>query len=143
MTDKPEKTTPSPGGDNITVGDISNATGIAVGRGASASVTQYSSGENEAIAKAFGKLYQALEEKPDTPEKVMSTQAVKGLEEEARKGEKADQENVGKWFSFLMTMLPDIGEVAINTFINPIGGLSTAFQKVAQKAKEHQQKEAE
>jgi hypothetical protein len=35
-----------------------------------------------------------------------------------------------------MSMLPDIGEVAINTFINPIQGLSIAFQMIAQQAKE-------
>ncbi len=69
------------------------------------------------------------------PKKTMAAVAVRGLEEEANKGEHVDESKVEEWFTTLMAMLPDIGEVAINTFINPISGLSTVFQKIANKAK--------
>ncbi len=120
------------GGGTYIEGEVEVGSGDFVGR----DKITYGGGDAEAIARAFGELYQALEQKPDAPEKMMASQAVKGLEEEAQKGEQANEENVKKWFDFLMTTLPDIGEVAINTFINPIKGLSTAFQKIAQKAKE-------
>lgn len=136
MIDESRRTDLSTGGDSITVGDISNATGVAIGHRASAVVTQHVSGDVDGIAKAFEALHQALAQKPDTPKKAMAEQAVKGLEAEAIRGEQADESNVEEWFTSLMAMLPDVAEVAVNTFINPISGLSTVFQKIAQKAKE-------
>jgi hypothetical protein len=123
-------------GDRIEVGDISGSTGVTIGHGAQTIVTQQSRGDVEAITKAFQTLHQALEEKPDTPKKATGHLAVKGLETEARKGEQASESAVEEWFTSLMAMLPDIAEVAINTFINPIAGVSTVFQKIAKKAKE-------
>jgi hypothetical protein len=90
----------------------------------------------DAIAKAFAELHKALEQVPDSPKKAIATQAVEGLQEEAEKGESADEETVTQWFESLLAMLPDIGEVAMNTFLNPVYGLATAFTKIAQKAKE-------
>lgn len=92
------------------------------------------------IAAAFAKLQTALEAKPDTPEKMVATQAVKGLEEEAKKGAQASEETIQKWFQFLLTTLPDVGQVAVETYMNPIKGLSTAFQKTAKKASRTQEK---
>lgn len=92
------------------------------------------------LTAAFAKLQKALDDKPNTPEKMIASQAVKGLEEEAKKGSQASEENTQKWLQFLMTTLPDVGQVALDTFIHPIKGLSTAFQKIAQKAKEEKEK---
>lgn len=91
------------------------------------------------LAAAFAKLRQALDVKADSPEKMMAAQAIKGMEEEAKKGENASEENTRKWLQFLSSTLPDIGEVAVNTFINPIKGLSTVFQKIAERAKEEKE----
>jgi len=118
---------------NIDVGDITSSTGVAIGHGASATVTVTQTGD---VTRAFVELYRALEKQPDSPKKEAATQAVKELEKEANKGDKADEKRTKEWFNILMTMLPDIGEVAINTFINPISGLSTVFRKIAQKAQE-------
>jgi len=92
-----------------------------------------------AIARAFEGLQKALEKVPEGPKKAMAAQAVAGLKAEAEKGEDADGENVRQWFESLALMLPDIGEVAMNTFLNPVYGLATAFTKIAQKAKEGQE----
>lgn len=143
------------GGDSITVGDIKNAKGVALGRGAKALSAEHVSGavvqtEGDVtvtpggsavrtMAEAFAILQQALNQVPSSPNKQMAEVAVQGLKTEAEKAEKADESAVEQWFTHLLAMLPDIGEVAINTFINPISGLSTVFQKVAQKAKEIQQ----
>lgn len=98
----------------------------------------YGGSDPEAIAGAFSKLYQALEQQPETMQKNMAKQALNALEEEAKKGERADENKVKQGLEIILAMLPDIGEVAINTFINPIHGLSTVFQKIAQKAKAQQ-----
>jgi hypothetical protein len=120
------------GGGQYIEGDVNTGGGDFVGR------DQYTYGPGAdlaAIAQAFEELKKALEKVPEGPKKAMAAQAVEGLKEEAEKGEDAEEENVVQWFECLALMLPDIGEVAIRTFLNPIDGLSTVFRKVAEKAK--------
>jgi hypothetical protein len=126
------------GGDKITVGSISGSQGIAIGRGATATVTTYQQGSDaESIATAFARLYQAVNDSPATAaQKAVAQQAVEKLEQETQKGETALEAEVGQWFDVLITMLPDIGEVAIDIFLNPIKGVSTVFRKVAAKARD-------
>lgn len=90
----------------------------------------------ETIATVFAGLYEALERQPNTLQKQMAQQAVEVLEAEANKGQAADEEKVKQGFDIILAMLPDIAEVAVQTFLNPIQGLSTAFQKIARKAQE-------
>ncbi len=120
-------------GDNITVGDISGSTGIAVGKNVKVDVTNGISAEE--LTKAFAPLLQAVQAKAESPEKVMAQTAVQGLEAEASKGEEAQEGNIQKWIDILGNMAPDIWEVAVDTFTNPVKGLSTVFKKVAEKAK--------
>lgn len=126
-------------GDKITVGDITDSSGIAIGRGAQSAVTSYQRGGNvDSIAAAFARLYQALaESQAAAAQKAVAQQAIEKLDQEAQKGEAANEAEVQQWFEILLKMLPDIGEVAIETFLNPIRGLSTAFRKIAAKAREH------
>jgi len=56
------------------------------------------------------------------------------LQVEARKGIQADERRVQSWMNFLAEIAPDVWDVAIRTFINPIDGISLAFRKVATKA---------
>ena len=81
----------------------------------------------------------ALDQTPDSPEKSIAETAIAQLETESKKGDNADETKVNKWLSTLVDYLPDIGEIAINTFINPISGLSTAFQKIANVIKKRKQ----
>lgn len=120
--------------EQIIVGNVSG-TGIAIGNNAKATVIQ-SNIEIDVINDAFKGLYQTLETTPPSAQKDIAQQAVQKLEEEAHKGDKADEGKVTEWFQVLVTMLPDMAEVAITTFINPIQGLNIAFQKIAQKAKD-------
>jgi hypothetical protein len=53
-----------------------------------------------------------------------------------QKGELADRRNVQQWFGFLASTAPDIFEVAVATFVNPIKGISKVFMKIAEKAQE-------
>ena len=77
----------------------------------------------------------AVQAKPESPEKTLAQTAVQGLETEAAKGEDADEGKVQTWFDHLGNMAPDIFEVAVDTFTNPIKGISTVFKKVAERAK--------
>lgn len=110
-------------GNNITVGDV-NGSNIVVGNNNRVSVTHGVSAEE--IAKAFAPLLQAMQAKAESPDKAMVQTAVQGLEAEASKGEEADESKVQKWVDFLGDMAPDIWEVAVDTFTNPVKGLSTA-----------------
>jgi hypothetical protein len=120
-------------GDSIHVGDIKDSSNVAIGKGNRISVTHGISAE--AIAKAFAPLLQAVQAKAESPEKTMAQTAVQGLESEAVKGEAADEGKVQKWVDFLGDMAPDIWEVAVDTFTNPVKGISTVFKKVAERAK--------
>ncbi len=119
-------------GNNITVGDVSGSN-ILVGNHNRVSVTQGASAAE--IAQAFAILSQAVQAKAESPEKTMAQTAVEGMKAEAEKGEEADEGKVQKWFEILGNMAPDIFEVAVDTFTNPVKGISTVFKKVAEKAK--------
>ena len=143
MSKKPRSRTPPPASSNITVGDINKATGVAIGHGAQATVTQGGASAEE-IAKAFAALTQKVNAMPEGPSKAIAQQAVQGLEAEAKKGDKADEKAVGDWFNFLAQTASDAFDVAVTTFANPIAGIGMAFKKIAEKAKEEKaKKEAE
>lgn len=127
------------GGDNITVGDISNATGVAIGHGAQATVTQIGASKDE-IAKAFAAILGKVNALPDSPDKDVAQSAVKALEAEARKGAQADEKAVTKWFGFLAETAADAWDVAVSTLANPILGVGKVFQLIAAKAKEEKTK---
>ncbi len=134
-----ENSTPAAGGeprgDDITVGDISQSTGIAIGRNAHASVTSGGATPEE-IARAFAILRAKVDALPAGPDKQAAQSAVNGLQAEAAKGDQASESNVEKWFRFLAQTAPDAFEVAVATFTNPIAGLGLAFKKIAERAKE-------
>ncbi len=120
------------GRDKITVGDVSG-TGIAIGRDARAEVTQGLSGDE--IARVFAALTQEVDALPQGPDKAVAQSAVQGLQDEAKKGDQAQESAVRRWLNFLAQTAPDAWEVAVRTFTHPIQGLSLVFQKVAARAK--------
>ena len=119
----------------IKVGDITNATGVAIGTGAQASVTQVRNGMSDEVAIAFTALWQKVNALPGGPEQVVAKSAVDVLAAEAARGDRANESTVSRWLSLLADAAPDIWEVAIDTFLNPIKGLGTAFKKIAERAK--------
>jgi hypothetical protein len=90
----------------------------------------------KALAEAFEKITQAVNAMPDGPNKGIAQNAVQGIKEEADKGDKADKSKVEQWFNFLAQVGPAAFKVAVDTFVNPIKGLSTAFQEIAAYAKQ-------
>ncbi len=116
----------------INVGNITNSTGVAIGPNAQATVTQASGGD---LDQVFAVLLDKVKALPDGPDKGIAQNAVQGLESEARKGERANESTISKWLNFLAQTAPDAWEVAVDTFLHPIKGLSTAFKKIAERAK--------
>ena len=135
MSDK-SSSSAAPSTGSITVGDISNAKGVAIGHGASASVTEGGAASLNEIAQAFAKIAEAVNGMPEGPSKTIAQQAMQGLETEAKKGDQANEKSVGDWFNFLAQAAPDAFEVAIATFANPIAGLGLAFKKIADRARQ-------
>jgi len=111
---------------------------IAVGKNAKAIVNQ------SAVPDEVGKVFAELEKKvaglPEGPEKAVANNAVEVLKSEAKLGDEAKEETVSKWVNLLAQMAPDIWDVAVATFANPVAGLGVAFSKVAQRAKEEKEK---
>jgi hypothetical protein len=135
MTHKDESTESG----NITIGNISHATGVAIGHGAQATVNQGGNSEAE-IAKAFAAISEKVTAMPEGPKKVMAQAAVQGLEKEARNGEQADEAKVNEWMGFLAQIASDAFDVAVATFANPIAGIGLVFKKIADRAREEKSK---
>jgi len=121
-------------GDQISVGDIVGSAGIAIGRGAQATVTQGVS--SEALARLFGTIYQTIEARPEDPDidKQELVETVQKIEKESAKGEEANPNRVERWLKFLADMAPDILEVTAATLANPITGVAAVIRNVAKRA---------
>ena len=118
-------------------GDVQiQAQAIAVGKGAKAIVTDSNQNIHNEVNIVFEVIKKEVDSLPEGPDKTIASNAVQALETEALKGDQAEASNVSKWLDFLAKTAPDAFEVAVNTFINPVQGLSTVFQKVAKLAKE-------
>lgn len=61
---------------------------------------------------------------------------VRRIEEEVKKGERADPGKVERWLTFLASIADDIFQVTAATLVNPAAGVARAIQLIAQKAME-------
>lgn len=124
------------GGDQISVGDISDSEGVAIGRGARVEIRS-GIGTKE-LAQLFSPIYKKIESRPPDPsvEKEEITDRVKRIEKEVATGEKAEPTKVERWLRNLAAMAPDILDVTVAALTSPIAGISMAIRKIAQKVKE-------
>jgi len=124
------------GGDKITVGDISGSTGIAIGRGARATVSQGLGGDE--IARLFEAVYRRIEARPEDPnvDKEELTDTVQKIQQEVAKGEGANPNKVERWLRTLASMASDIFDVTVACLTSPVAGIATVIRKVAEKAEE-------
>jgi hypothetical protein len=112
-------------GDGIVVGDRSSATVIK------------QTADPEAIARAFEKFYQTVEAKPglSAQEKDDLKADLEGVEKELVKGEEADEGFIARRLRNVKRMAPDIWDVVITTFGNPVAGLGIVARKIAARIK--------
>lgn len=97
------------------------------------------------ITDAFAQLYAAIEAKPFPSETAAQEvrEAVEIIEAENEKGDNADERVIRLSFRTLAQMAPDILEVAIATFTNPLLGISIVVKKIAEKARAEAKGEGE
>lgn len=122
-------------GNKYQTGNISNSTGVVLGDHAQVQIEQNQGASAEDILKIFSMLQQHVDKIPAGEEKSEAKETLDKLQAEAIKGEAAHEGRVKKYLNFLADTAPDIWEVAVDTFINPVKGLSTVFRKVAERAK--------
>ena len=136
MKDEIKKDGDQVDGDKISVGDISNSQGVAVGRGARVEIQ--SGIRAKELAELFSPIYQKIESRlPDAVvEKEEITDRVKRIEKEVASDEKAEPAKVERWLRNLAAMAPDILDVTVAALTSPIAGISMTVQKIAQKVKE-------
>jgi hypothetical protein len=100
-------------GDKISVGDITDSTGIAIGRGASANVRQGLSGAE--LTRLFAPLLvQVAQEQPT------AVSQVHALKTEAGKGEDADDEKMADLVTAIADAAPSAVEGLVNLFTNAV-----------------------
>lgn len=120
--------------DDITVGNITGSIGVAIGRGASATVTTGLSGLE--AANLFASIYRQIEARRADPnvEKDEIAETVRKIEQEAGVAQ-PNETKLGRWLSGLAGMAPDIFDVTVAALSNPAGAFDVVVRKVAERAK--------
>lgn len=109
------------GGDKIEVGNITGSQGIAIGRGARASVN--TGGPTADMDKLFAPLV-SLAQAASASQRDAALQAVQSLKDEAAKGNRADDSRLGKLIDKLVDLVPGAVSAVVSTFASPVlGGL--------------------
>lgn len=118
---------------------INNITGVVHTGSGDIQIDSMQISNNAEISQIFSKLSKLVENLPESPDKSIAQNAVKALQAEASKGNEANETNISKWLNFLAETAPDAWEVAVDSFLNPIKGISTAFKKIAERAKKQKE----
>jgi len=124
-------------GDSITVGDITDSTGVGIGNNVNVNINQSSGASADEIASLFAVIYQKIQAREEDPDvnKEELTQTVQRIEQETLKGEQANPGKMNRWLKTLAGMASDIGDVVIAALTSPALGLATVVRKVAEKAR--------
>ncbi len=124
-------------GDKISVGSISGSTGVAIGRGSSATVNQ--GADAAELAKVFADMFSQLDalKAKGVPETDIADakETVEAVKEEAAKGDKADEGVITKHLRNIARMGPDILDVVTASLTNPVAGVAVVVKKIAAKAR--------
>jgi len=106
-------------GDKISIGGNVEGTGIAIGRGATAQVTQGVSGAE--LAKLFAPLMETVKEAPEE-NREMATQKAEQLRKEVAKDKKADDSKVAGLIEDLVDLVPAAAGTITGIFASPAIG---------------------
>jgi hypothetical protein len=141
---KEEKISSSQSGSgNVSIGG-SVGPGAAVGTGASVEAENIAGRDviintgSEDVADAFAKIYGIIETVDDPKTAEAARDAVGVIQSENEKGDEANETSLDFSFKMLAQMAPDIFDVVVSTLVNPVYGISTVVQKIAQRAREEQ-----
>jgi hypothetical protein len=132
-----------PASQNIKIGgDV--GPGSAIGAGASVQADNiagrdlYVGAQTEQPQDVFVHIYQVIEKTTFADEKTAKTvnDAVEVIQTENEKGDQANETSLKFSLNMLAQMAPDIWDVVVSTLANPVLGISTVVNKIAQKAKQ-------
>ena len=114
-------------GDRIAVGDVSG-NGIAIGRGAQASVAQGISPRD--LESLFAPLLAAVAQRAPSDKQAAAVQQVQELKAEAAKGKQADDGKIAKIVDGLVDLVPEAVKAVLSAFASPIlGGVAGPVTK--------------
>jgi hypothetical protein len=111
--------------------------GNVIGEHSSSTVIKQQGADVEALARAFAAFYTAIQRKPDLPpeDKEDLRAELEEVETELQQGEEAREGFIRRRLRNIERMAPDIYDVVLATFANPVAGLGMVAKKVAEKMK--------
>ncbi len=108
------------GGDKISVGNIENAQGVAIGRGAQARADIRQGAGSAEIARLFETLREEVADGPEVADPAAVEQKIAALESEVKKGERADDEQVAGLLQDLADLAPAAVESLVGLFTSSV-----------------------
>jgi hypothetical protein len=124
-------------GDQITVGNITGSTGVAIGKASKATVTQ--SVDPEVMKQIFAQILDRLDtlQGHDKDDIADAQETVREIQEKVlAEGEKVEEAWLAKRFRNIARMGPDILDVVTAALVNPAAGVAMTVKKIAEKARE-------
>lgn len=122
-------------GDTITIRGVGAGAAVAAGRNSSAKVISGDAGNwsKKWLAEINARI-DALENTPRDEKDDLKHQVEK-IDEEIRKGSRAEKSRLEKLINTLSIMAPDIFEVVVATIQSPLMGIGIVIKKVGDKVK--------
>ncbi len=130
------------GGDKIS-GDINvrgvHGSGLTIGHKGQSQVQQ--GGNADAFARTFAQIYETINARQPDPDvdKDEIAETVKDIQEEAQKGDQANEKKLNRWLRNLAGMAEDIFEVTVAALTGPQSAFATVARKVAARAKQERE----
>lgn len=120
---------------DIAVGNVSGS-GIAIGHGAQASVRH--GGDADSFAQAFDRIYAAINARPADPDvdRDEITETVRDIQQEAQKGDQANEKKLARWMNNLAGMAEDIFDITVAALSGPQAAFASVARKVAARARQ-------
>ena len=100
--------------------------------------TGLSGDQLQQLLTAFAAIQKQIDARPEDPNvgKDEIKRTVDDVKTEVQKGGAANPNKVQRWLTGLAAMAPDIFKVTVATLVNPVVGVATAIQLIANKAQE-------
>jgi hypothetical protein len=118
-----------------------SGTGITIGHKSQNQVQH--GGDADAFARAFAQIYEAINARQPDPDvgKDEITETVQVIQQEAEKGDQANERKLTRWLNNLAGMAEDIFDVTVAALTGPQAAFATVARKVAAKAKQERKEE--
>ncbi len=116
---------------------INEAQGLVIGDHAQVTQTWNQGPSPEQLRALFAPILRQVQARAEDPnvdrDELQGT--VEKVRDEALKGEQASLAKLERWLRFLVDMAPDVGDVVVETLVNPLNGITEVVRKVAARAR--------